>query len=53
MNNLNDIQKKKIQKLFDEVETYKQAIRDAEDALASADQELDEVLDTSFLQPRH
>ena len=35
----------KIQELFNEVKLYKQAIRDAEDALASAEMELDETLD--------
>ena len=35
----------KIQELFNEVELYKQAIQDAKDALASAEQELDETLD--------
>lgn len=34
----------KIEDLLVEVETYKQAIQDAKDALASAEQELDEVL---------
>ena len=38
----------RIQELFDEVETYKQAIQDARDALASAGQELDEELDTRY-----
>ena len=36
------------QELFDEVETYKQAIQDAGDALASAGQELDEELDARY-----
>ena len=40
----------KIQELFDEVELYKQAIQDAKDALASAEQELDETLDATFDQ---
>jgi hypothetical protein len=40
----------KIQALFDEVEIYKQAIRDAEDALDSAVQELDETLDETYNQ---
>ena len=35
----------KIQKLFDEIEVYRQAIRDAEDALAAAEMELDDELD--------
>ena len=35
----------RIQELFDEVETYKQPIQDAKDALASAERELDEELD--------
>lgn len=38
----------KIQDLFNEVELYKQAIQDAKDALASAEQELDETLDVEF-----
>lgn len=33
-----------IKELMTEVETYRQAIQDAKDALASAEQELDEVL---------
>ena len=37
-----------IKKLFDEVELYKQAIQDAKDALASAEQELDETLAAQF-----
>ena len=39
---------RRIQELFDEVETYKQAIQDAGDALASAGQELDEELDVRY-----
>jgi len=42
--------KTKIQQLMSEVETYKQAIQDAKDALASAEMELDETLDTEFNQ---
>lgn len=38
----------KIQELMDEVEIYKQAIRDAKEALASAEMELDETLDEEF-----
>ena len=38
----------KIEKLFSEVEIYQQAIQDARDALASAEQELDETLDAVF-----
>lgn len=38
----------KIQTLMNEVEVYKQAIQDAKDALASAEQELDETLDLEF-----
>lgn len=38
----------RIQELFDEVETYKQVIQDAGDALASAGQELDEELDARY-----
>ena len=34
--------------LFNEVEVYKQAIQDAKDALASAEQELDETLESEF-----
>ena len=37
-----------IQKLMEEVETYKQAIQDAKDALASAEQELDETLEAEY-----
>ena len=33
-----------IRKLMEEVEIYKQAIQDAQDALDSAEKELDEVL---------
>ena len=39
---------KKIQDLMKEVETYKQAIEDAKDALASVEMELDETLDDEF-----
>ena len=39
----------KIQELFNEVELYKQAIQDAKDALASAEQELDETLDAEYV----
>ena len=38
----------RIQELFNEVELYKQAIQDAKDALASAEQELDETLEEAF-----
>ena len=38
----------KIQELINEVETYKQAIQDAKDALASAEMELDETLEEEF-----
>ena len=38
----------KIQELMQEVETYKQAIQDAKDALASAEMELDETLEMEF-----
>lgn len=40
----------KIAELFKEVELYKQAIQDAKDALASAEQELDETLDAEYNQ---
>ena len=40
--------KTKIEELMQEVETYKQAIQDAKDALASAEMELDETLDAEF-----
>ncbi len=40
----------KIKELMNEVEIYKQAIQDAKDALASAEQELDETLDEEFKQ---
>ena len=38
----------KIEVLMEEVETYRQAIQDAKDALASAEMELDEELDDRF-----
>jgi hypothetical protein len=38
----------RIQELFNEVETYKQAIQDAKDALDSAERELDEELDARY-----
>ena len=38
----------KIESLFKEVATYRQAIQDAKDALASAEQELDETLQAEF-----
>ena len=38
----------RIQELFNEVEIYRQAIQDARDALASAEQELDEELDFRY-----
>ena len=38
----------RIQELFDEVELYRQAIRDAQDALDSAETELDEELDAEY-----
>lgn len=38
----------KIQELFNEIDLYKQAIQDAKDALASAEQELDETLDAEY-----
>ena len=38
----------KIQDLMKEVETYKQAVQDAKDALASAEMELDAALDMEF-----
>ena len=38
----------KIEELMHEVETYKLAIQDAKDALASAEMELDEALDASY-----
>ena len=38
----------KIQGLMKEVEIYKQAIRDAKDALEAAEMELDETLDEEF-----
>ena len=39
-----------IQKLFQEVEVYKQAIEDAKDALASVEQELDETLAADYYE---
>ena len=38
----------RIRELFEEVENYRQAIRDAEDALASAEMELDTALDSEY-----
>ena len=38
----------KIQELLNEVATYKQAIQDAKDALASAEMELDETLEAEY-----
>lgn len=38
----------RIEDLMVDVETYKQAVQDARDALASAEQELDEALDMAF-----
>ena len=46
--NGNETRDSRIQGLFDEVERYKQAIRDAKDALASAEQELDETLAAEY-----
>ena len=40
--------KTKIEELIQEVETYKQAVQDAKDALASSEMELDEALDAVF-----
>ena len=45
--------KSKIQELFEEVDMYKQAIRDARDALASAEMELDETLDAEFCKEQN
>ena len=42
------MEKNEIQRLMDDVETYKQAIQDARDARASAGQELDEELDARY-----
>jgi len=36
--------KERLTKLDEEIEVYKQAIRDAQDALASAEQEMDKLL---------
>lgn len=38
----------RIKKLEDEIVCYKETIKDMQDALASAEMELDEVLDTSI-----
>ena len=38
----------KIQDLFNEVELFRRAVRDARDALATAEQELDETLDAEY-----
>ena len=40
--------KSKVKELMEEVETYRQAIQDAKDALASAEMELDDELDYEF-----
>ena len=40
----------KIEKLLKEIEIYKKAIQDAEDALASAEKELDETLEMEYDQ---
>ena len=45
---MSEFEKAKVQKLMQEVEIYKQAIQDAKDALASAEQELDEELDAQY-----
>lgn len=42
------IMQNKIQELMNEVEIYKQAVRDAKDALASAEMELDAALDAEY-----
>ena len=39
------MERNEIQKLMEEIEIYKQAIQDAEDALDAAEKELNEVLD--------
>ena len=41
----------RIQELMNEVETYRQAIHDARDALTSTEQELDEMLDDEYAAP--
>lgn len=38
----------RIRKISEEIEQYKQAIQDAEDALAEAERELDEKLDAHW-----
>ena len=38
----------RIRELFEEVENYRQAIRNAQDALASAEMELDAALDSEY-----
>ncbi len=38
----------RIRELFEEVENYRQAIRNAQDALASAEMELDTALDSEY-----
>ena len=42
------MEKNEIQKLMEEIEIYKQAIQDAQDALDAAERELDEVLDYEY-----
>ena len=44
------MEKNEIQKLMREVETYKQAIQDAQDALDAAEKELDEILAYEYEQ---
>ena len=46
--NIEQITDTVIRKLADEIEQYKQAIRDAKDALAAAEMELDEELDARY-----
>lgn len=42
-----------LQELYDEIELYKEAIRNAEEALKAAEQELDEELYARYLKDRH
>ena len=42
----------KIEQIERDIETYRQAIQDAKDALEAAEQELDEVLEMEFEEQR-
>jgi len=42
------MKKDSIQKLMDEIENYKQAIQDAQDALDAAERELEETIEYEY-----